>query len=406
MKTFVIALLTLLAVNLSAQTTDLQYQAHVPSGVSSEIKFSAYIADGSFNENSHLNTSAFWYVEEKSVSVHNGMINVLLENIADTIFTRNQGNIFVYAYVNGVSLGKLALHKVPYAVSSRFSSRSELSQNAVNAERAELATRAINSDTSAFSRYSAVARVSDSAVKSQFSVYSVLADSAVSSGRATNSKYADTAYIALEALYSRLSAYSSNSAHADIADSAFYSINAGHAKNADSALYAINAHHSVYADTALYSLNAGHSATSGIASNLQDSVIVASHFKNGSVKLNALDGGNSAIVGSYAMRGTNGIQWAVNPHHFTTSVSLYTQAPTSLANTERYIVSRVAVNYNMVAITNPVMGQLVTVHNGSTANVVTLGGLTWAIDTMLDVVIPAGHSRTLWFNGLNWMVIQ
>jgi hypothetical protein len=60
----------------------------------------------------------------------------------------------------------------------------------------------------------------------------------------------------------------------------------------------------------------------------------------------------------------------------------------------------------MVAITNPVMGQLVTVHNGSTANVVTLGGLTWAIDTMLDVVIPAGHSRTLWFNGLNWMVIQ
>ena len=406
MKTFVIALLTLLAVNLSAQTTDLQYQAHVPSGVSSEIKFSAYIADGSFNENSHLNTSAFWYVEEKSVSVHNGMINVLLENIADTIFTRNQGNIFVYAYVNGVSLGKLALHKVPYAVSSRFSSRAELAQNAVNAERAELATRAINSDTSAFSRYSAVARVSDSAVKSQFSVYSVLADSAVSSGRATNSKYADTAYIALEALYSRLSAYSSNSAHADIADSSFYAIESSHARNADSSLYAINANHSVYADTALYSLNAGHSATSDIASNLQDSVIVASHFKNGSVKLNALDGGNSATVGSYAMRGANGIQWAVNPHHFTTSVSLYTQAPTSLANTERYIVSRVAVDYNMVAITNPVMGQLVTVYNGSTANVVTLRGITWNIDTMLDVVIWAGQSRTLWFNGVNWMVIQ
>ncbi len=138
MKTFVIALLTLLAVNLTAQTTDLQYQAHVPTGTNSEIKFSAYLADSSFNENSHLNTSAFWYVEEKSITVNNGMINVLLENIADSIFTRNQGNIFVYAYVNGVSLGKLALNKVPYAVSSRFSNRAELAQNAISAETANL----------------------------------------------------------------------------------------------------------------------------------------------------------------------------------------------------------------------------------------------------------------------------
>lgn len=406
MKTFVIALLTLLAVNLTAQTTDLQYQAHVPTGVSSEVRFSAYLADSSFNENSHLNTSAFWYVEEKPISVNNGMINVLLENIADSIFTRNQGNIFVYAYVNGVSLGKLALHKVPYAVSSRFSNRAELAQNAINAETANLSARAFLADTASFSRYALVARVSDSSIKSQFSVYSVLADSSVSSGRATNAKYADTAYIALEALYSRLSAYSSNSAHADIADSSFYSINAGHARSADSSLHAVNANHSVHSDTAQYALNAGHSATSTIASNLQDSVIVASHFTNGSVKLNALDGGNSATVGSYAMRGANGIQWAVNPHHFTSSVSLYTQAPLSLANTERYIVSRVAVDYNMVAITNPIMGQIVTVYNGSTANIVTLRGMTWNIDTMLDVVIFAGQSRTLWFNGVNWMVIQ
>ena len=406
MKTFVIALLTLLAVNLSAQTTDLQYQAHVPSGVTTEIKFSAYIADGSFNENSHLNTSAFWYVEEQSVSVNNGMINVLLENIADSIFTRNQGNIFVYAYVNGVSLGKLALHKVPYAVSSRFSSRSELAQNAVNAERATLATRSLTSDSASLSRHSLTAGVADSSVKSSHSVHSSLADSSIKAGRASSSKYADTAYIAMESLYSRLSAYSSNSAHADIADSAFYAVNANHSVHSDSALYSINANHSVHSDTALYALNAGHSATSTIASNLQDSVIVASHFKNGSVKLNALDGGISAPVGSYAMAGASGLTWSVNPHHFTSSVHLHTIAPASLPNTSRYIVSRVAVDYNMVSITNPIMGQLVTIHNGSTANVVTLNGVTWNIDTFLNVVIPAGQSRTLWYTGTNWMVIQ
>lgn len=406
MKTFVIALLTLLAVNLSAQTTDLQYQAHVPSGVTTEIKFSAYIADGSFNENSHLNTSAFWYVEEQSVSVNNGMINVLLENIADSIFTRNQGNIFVYAYVNGVSLGKLALHKVPYAVSSRFSSRSELAQNAVNAERATLATRSLTSDSASLSRHSLTSGVADSSVKSKHAVHAKLADSAMNSKHSMHSAFADTADVALLAIYAKVSGYSASSGKADIADTAFYSGNSGHSYRSDSALYSINAHHSVYADTSLYALNAGHSATSGIASNLQDSVILARHIKNGSVKLNALDGGISAPVGSYAMAGASGLTWSVNPHHFTSSVQLHTIAPASLPNTSRYIVSRVAVDYNMVSITNPIMGQLVTIHNGSTANVVTLNGVTWNIDTFLNVVIPAGQSRTLWYTGTNWMVIQ
>ena len=113
-----------------------------------------------------------------------------------------------------------------------------------------------------------------------------------------------------------------------------------------------------------------------------------------------------APLGSYAMSGSNGLIWAVNPHHYTNSVALHTIAPASLPNTSRYIVSRVAVDYNMVTITNPIIGQMVTVHNGSTANVVTLNGVTWSIDTFLNVVIPAGQSRTLWYSGINWMVIQ
>lgn len=407
MKNLVIAFLAVLAVNLSAQTTDLQYQAHVPTNsTGTEAVFSAYLADNTFNENSHINTTAFWFVEDVKVEVHNGMINVLLENIPDSILMRHQGNIFVYAYLNGINLGKLSLHKVPYAVSSRFSAKSELAQNAVNSERASLAMRARMADTAVLALRSNTSGVADSSVRSAHSVHSALADSAINSKNASHSLISDSSIIALEAVYARVSGFSANSAKADVADSAFYALQANHSFKSDSSLYAVNANHSVYADTSLYAHNSGHSSTSTIASNLQDSVIVPSHIKNGSVKLNALEGGMSASIGSYAMAGANGLTWAVNPHHYTNSVELHTVAPTSLSNTARYIVSRVAVDYNMVSITNPIMGQMVTVHNGSTANVVTLNGVTWNIDTFLNVVILAGQSRTLWYTGTNWMVIQ
>lgn len=407
MKSLFVALFAMFAVGLSAQTTDLQYQAHVPPGTSGEITFSAYIADGTFNEDSHLNSSAFWYVENKKVEVFEGIINVLLESVPNTVFlNNNSSNIFVYAYVNGVKIGKLPLHKVPYALHSQFSAKAELAVNATNAENANQARHAAKADSSLFANHSATSSVADSSHRSHHSVLSVLADSAKRASRASSSHWADSSVISLESIYSRLAGYASAASRANIADSALYSLEARHSVYADSSLYAVNGLHSIYADTALYSVNSGHSATSGIANNIIDSVLVASHFKNNSVKLPALDGGSTASVGSYAMAGANGLTWAVNPHHFTTSVSLYTQAPLSLANTSRYIVSRVAVDYNMVTITNPIMGQLVTVHNGSTANVVTLKGTTWDTDTMLDVVIWAGQSRTLWFNGVNWMVIQ
>ncbi len=406
MKSLFVAFFAMFAVSLTAQTTDLQYQAHVPPGISGEISFSAYIADNSFNEDSHLNTSAFWFVENKKVEVFEGIINVLLEDIPNSVFLNNSSNIFVYAYVNGVKIGKLPLHRVPYALHSQFSTNSDSSRNALNAVRANEARHAVKSDTSLFAINSGRSAISDSSNNAFHSVNSTLADSAKRAGRSASSHWADSSTIALESIYSRLSGYSSNSAHAEIADSAFYSIEANHSATSDSSLYAVNSNHSVYADTALYSVNSGHSATSGIANNIIDSVLVSSHFKNNSVKLPALDGGSTAPIGSYAMASATGLHWAVNPHHFTTSVSLYTQAPLSLANTERYIVSRVAVDYNMIAITNPILGQMVTVHNGSTANVVTLRGITWNIDTMLDVVIFAGQSRTLWYNGVNWMVIQ
>jgi hypothetical protein len=87
-------------------------------------------------------------------------------------------------------------------------------------------------------------------------------------------------------------------------------------------------------------------------------------------------------------------------------VSIYSVAPSSLPNTSRWVVSRVAVDYNLETVQNPVVGQLVTIYNGSTANNITLLATTWNIDTGLNLSIWAGQSRTLWYSGFNWVVVE
>ena len=62
MKQVFLAIFTLIAVNAFAGT-NIQYQAHAPAGSPTEAKFSIYIADSSFDENSHLNSNALWYRE-------------------------------------------------------------------------------------------------------------------------------------------------------------------------------------------------------------------------------------------------------------------------------------------------------------------------------------------------------
>lgn len=368
------ALLTLLAIigiNLSAQT-NIQYQAHVPFQAQS-VSFSAYIADDSFNENSHLNTDAFWYVENQVVEVRNGIINVLLEDIADTVFLRNKGNIFVFAYVNGQPLGRLPFHQLPYALHSNMS---EFAREAGTASRAETS-------------YSA--------------------------------DYADTSNYAVEA------------GHSVLADTATYALNADVATRSEVALYAASSGHSVNADTAQYAILSGRSMitnevdTNGVSTfSIRNGAVVAeklaqpavfspniaplsvqhSHIANNAVEFNNIEGGSGAATGSYLMRGASGLVWATNPQHRTTSVAIYTAAPTELTSDSRWVVSRVAVDYNLATVTLPVTGQLITVYNGSTANTVTLDALTWNIDTAMSSTIFPGQSRTLWYSGTNWVVIQ
>jgi hypothetical protein len=124
------------------------------------------------------------------------------------------------------------------------------------------------------------------------------------------------------------------------------------------------------------------------------------------VRLSSLEGSSTAAVSSYATRGTNGISWEVNPHHKTNSVGIYTAAPLSLPSDSRWVVSRVAVDYNIATVTSPTTGQLVTIFNGSTANNLTIKDSVWGIDTNLDYTLWPNQSRTLWYNGTEWVVVQ
>lgn len=390
MRYFIIALSFIFAVNLSAQT-NLQYQAHVPAGTSSQSKFSVYLAGTNFDENSHINTSALWYVENVDIEISNGIVNYTLSNVPDNILVANQSNIFVYAYVNGQTLGRLPLYKVPYSLKSQFSTTADLATNATNAVSAK------NAETADTANYAKNSRESISATFADTSMFSVISNT---------SRFADTARAAGKATLSDLATYSSTSAHAAKADTSVYSTTTGHAFDADTSVFSLDANHANFASTSAFATNSARSVLADTAKTLIDNSIEHRNFKTESVRLSSLEGSSTATVGSYAIRGINGISWEVNPQDKTTSVSVYTAAPISLPSDSRWVVSRVAVDYDIATVASPSSGQLVTIYNGATANNVFIKNSVWGTDTSLDYPIWPGQSKTLWYDGTNWVVVQ
>lgn len=328
MRYFIALFFAIFAVNLSAQT-DIQFQAHVPIGTPTNSKFSAYIADSSFNESSYLNSDAIWYVENVDVTVNNGIVNVLLRGIADTVFLNyDRGNLFVYSYVNGLTVGRLPFHQLPYALVSKYTLNSAASETSQRADTANYAHRAKFADSTTFASVSNRSTLSD------------LAATAISATKADSS---------------------------------------------------VASHRTV---------------TAQIANQIKDSILEPRHFMGGSVKLSAIDGSENAVVGSYLTKGANGVSWEINPQYRTSHVTLASAPPASIANTVRYFVSRVAFDYDLNTVVIPQNEQLITVCNNSTSNLVKLDRVTWNLDSPVDVNIFAGQSRTLWYNGINWIVIQ
>jgi hypothetical protein len=391
MRYFILALAALVSVNAFAGT-NIQYQAHAPAGSPTETKFSIYIADSSFDENSHLNSNALWYRENENIEINNGIINYLIENVADSILINNYGKkLFVYAYVDGVSLGRLQIRSVPYSLLSTYSLEAAEAKHSQTSDKAKL------SDSSKKSAY---------AVNSNRSLTAEYADSTAVSNHSNTSRYSDTSRAAGKATLSDLATYASTSAHSAKSDTSFYSLNGTRAKYSDTSVFAYDADHANFASTSAFATNSARSVLADTAKTLVDNSIEHRNFQPESVRLSSLEGSSTAPIGSYAVRGTNGISWEVNPQHRTSSVQIYTAAPTSIPGDTRWVVSRVAVDYNIIAPTNPVAGQLISIHNGSTANTITLRNTTWGFDTSLDYTLWSSQSKTLWFNGTNWVVIE
>lgn len=394
MKFILSALLAIFATNVFAQTsqkTDIQFQAHAPAGTPAQSKLSIYLADDTFNENSHLNTTSFWYVENVDIEIVNGIVNYTLENVSNIILLNYQSNLFVYSYINGQSLGKFRINKVPYALKAEYSIESENSKTSLYADsssRSGLSFRSYRSDSATVSQNAWVAVHSKTSDTTRFALF------------------ADTARAAGKATLSDLATYSSTSAHAAKADTSVYANTAGRAFDADTSVFAYDADHANFASTSAFATNAARSVIADTAKTLIDNSIEHRHFQSQSVRLSSLEGSSTAPVGSYAIRGASGISWEVNPQHRTSSVSVYTSAPASLPTDSRWVVSRVAVDYDIASVTSPTTGQLVTVFNGSTANAVTIKNSIWGTDTALDYPVWPNQSRTLWYDGTKWVVVQ
>lgn len=391
MRQVILAIFTLIAVNAFAGT-NIQYQAHAPAGTDINSKFSVYIADSTFDEVSRLNTAALWYRENVDIEINNGIINYLIENVADNILIDNYGKkLFVYAYVNGVSLGRLQIRTVPYALLSTYALDAAEAKHSETSDKAKLADSA---------------KISAHSVTANSSLTSNYADSTRVSNHSNTSKFADTARAAGKATLADLATYASTAAHSAKSDTSIFARDAAHAFDADTSVFAFDADHANFASTSAFATNSARSVLADTAKFLVDSTVTSRNVQRGAINVFALEGGETAPIGSYATRGTNGISWEVNPHHKTSSVTVHTVAPATLPGNARWVVSRVAVDYNIVSPTGAGVGQLVTIFNGSTANTVTIRNIDWGTDTALDYTIWPNQSRTLWFNGTNWVVVE
>jgi len=72
MRSLILALVAIFGITVSNAQTDVQFQAHLPFQAR-EVSFSAYIADSNFDEDSRLNTSALWYVDQCSSRRHSNI---------------------------------------------------------------------------------------------------------------------------------------------------------------------------------------------------------------------------------------------------------------------------------------------------------------------------------------------
>lgn len=409
---FVFSFLSLfVATQLFAQQIDINWQGYVNTGAET-VRGSFYIAGPNLDLNTAFNDRNYpmWYSENQTLKVNGGVCSTVLARVPVDSLIKYESNLYLYVTINGQPFDRAKVEYVPY---SAFSLRSYLASRAV---RAEEALRAGYADTSNFAYHAAAA---DTAKKAGHSVESNHALHADSADDANHSVYADTAAHAVKAVRSSLA---DNAQFAILADSAK---RAGHSSTADNATNSVNAQnavHSQLADVATYAQTiADNSVTSPKIVNgtiqrvdLDNGIVDETALASDAVTTTKIANGTVAVV-DMNVSGTpsnisvlgysNGsFQWVSSNNLYLSSIQNTTVIPTQINSDARWVILKVAQDFNLVGI-NATEGRVITIVNASTANFVTLATPNWNLFGGTLVIGPRS-SRTLVYLNNEWVVIQ
>lgn len=408
----VFSFLTLLiAGNLFAQQIDINWQGYVNTGADS-VRGSFYLAGPNLDLTTAFNDRNYpvWYSENQTLAVNGGVCASLLRNIPVDSLIKYDTNLWLYVTVNGQPFEKVKLQYVPYSAYSLYSFIAK------RADAATFATSAGYADTSAYARNSGVA---DSSVRASHAVNATNAVHSDSADNANHSVYADTARYAIQAVRSSLA---DNAQFAILADSAK---KAGHASNADNAVNSVNAQNAVHSQTSDVATFAQTIADNSVTSpkivngtiqrvDIDNGIIDETALASNSVTTTKIVDGTVAVVDvnvtgtptNFSTLGYNNgnFEWVSSNQLYLNSIQNTTVIPTQINSDARWVVLKVAHDFNLVGMT-ATEGRVVTIVNASTANFVTMATPDWNIFGGTLVISPRS-SRTLVYLNSEWIVIQ
>lgn len=411
MKVFLGFLSLFFATTVFAQQIDLNWQGYVNTGADS-VRGSFYLAGPNLDLKTAFNDKNYplWYSENQMMSVDGGICATLLRGVSVDSLIKYESNLFLYVTINGQPFERVKLQYVPYA---SYSLRTYL------ADKADYATRSTSSTWSDTATYARRSGFADTAVKASHAVESNHALHADSANNSNHSVYADTAAHAVKAVRSSLA---DNAQFAILADSAK---RAGHSSTADDATNSINSQYAVQAQLA---------DVAKIALTIADNSVTSPKIVNGTIQRVDLDNGivdetalaSNSVTTTKIMDGTvavadmnvlgtpsnlsvlgynNGsFEWVSSNNLYLNSIQNTTVIPTQINTDARWIILKVAQDFNLVGM-NATEGRVVTIVNASTANFVTLATPNWNLFGGTLVISPRS-SRTLVYLNNEWVVIQ
>lgn len=375
------------------------YQSYIQTRQDT-VSVDFYLADSTFQVDFPLNDTAYWYQQSVRVPVTNGILNWTIAGIPTNAIVGNRGNIYLWVKVDGTSFDRVALGDVPYSTWAQYSDSSNRSNIAVYADSANLSGQSIYSIWADSARWSYSVRdnsISTNSLQNASVVSSKIVDGAVTStkiadaavhtshiedGAVTNSKLANASVtadkIALNSVYTQ-HIVNETIINDDLSGSSVDSrvIQDGSVSSSDLGMYSV------------------------ISSTIAPMAVSTFHIADGNVTADDISGGTGAQEGQVLTKTGSGLSWTHGGSIAASSCAVYSIAPVAINNDTRFVVSKVAMNYQIVAPT-AADGRMITLYNAATANTVTVSASTWQLANGSNIVLTPQQSVTLVHFAGNW----